>query len=134
MEKPLHECLDAFEREAKRLDFEFDRVRFMRDVADWLGIGGASCYIKYENWYAWAYDVTVYLKFVKRDGTEISNCKAEISWSSTGRSVSTALACIKLYERAIELAALAECIFAGVTMPSDAIPMDLTTSSSPTVP
>lgn len=114
MEKPLHLCLDAFEREAKRLDFEFDRVRFMRDVAGWLGIGGASCYIKYENWYAWAHDVTVYLKFVKRDGTEASDCQAEISWSSSGRSVSAALACIKLYERAAELAALAECIFRAI--------------------
>lgn len=115
MTKELKECITAFEQEAKRLSIPLDREQFERDITVWLP-HRADASLRIEKWMAWGHSVDIRLKFVPF-AAEKYYCEAEVSWSSTGRSVSMALAAIKLYERATELAALAECIFSGFSMP-----------------
>lgn len=119
MTKNLKYVLPILTREATRLGMPFVPSAFLLDLG-WLTLGG-SCTarpsIRLEMYEAWAHSVEVNLKM---DGTSgCISCQAEVSWSATGRSVSMALAAVALYQRAIEFAALAECLLDGVSVPTE---------------
>ena len=94
---------DAIRAEALRLHADFDPERLQEMVKAKKFFMGVNFAFKTPVWGAEA-SIAIDLK---ETGWEVS-----ISWSSTQRSVSSAVAAISIYNRAIEFAALAEGILA----------------------
>lgn len=119
MDKDFDKTMVVLQREADRLGFAAQQS-YNYDLIEIRGLDRpsqrANLYFRREVWEAWAYDVTVNLH-VSMDESRKLECSAELSWSSTGRSVSMAVAVLALYQRAVEFASLAECLLTGVVIP-----------------
>lgn len=120
MKSNFDEALAALNTEGQRLGF-IVQPSHADDIREIKALGcssrGVPMYFKREIFQAWAYDVTVILHFCVVASGKLE-CSTELSWSTTGRSLSMAVASVALYQRAIEFAALAECIMTGIGITS----------------
>lgn len=118
MDKDFNDALAALNTEGKRLGFTpYSSMSYdIAEIRTMEGPNRTTLHFKHAIGLAWAHTVDVTLH-VSVDANQQLECSAEISWSSTGRSVSMAVASVALYQRAIEFAALAECIMTGVIIP-----------------
>ena len=108
-------AIEAIEAEAVRLGVKINLADLKCEIKSPSdGLAYISTHYAKVSIPAWGKVADVHIEFVKSTrktaklGLDLS---AEVSWSSTPRSVSSAYMAIKVYERAVEFAAAAEAIW-----------------------